>query len=276
MSWFQDPQLYISRETPGLKLYRMKEPIGTPIALSGWVVHQMVSNYNHFTWSREPLDSPFYRLPGINTPETVLLTRKEDLDSENQALKIIISDLKARNSTLEDDKIKLINNLNGAKTMNLVEKRLFDLEATVATLRDEFKRNYDCEKAEKQVLKEQVSELTSKLKECCGSTDEEPWKSGNSPVPKNWVPFEDLDVQNFPRNASLKIIKAPGALKFVEDTTTNVQASRFYGGLYPIVVVNVEELIPDKHDARFDPNIWGSYSNAGTSFAARKLFKSEM
>ncbi|XP_026438951.1 uncharacterized protein LOC113337497 isoform X2 [Papaver somniferum] len=217
MAWYKDPQLYISRETPGLKLYRMKEPIGTPIALSGWVVYQMASNYYHLTWAREPLNSPFYRLPGINTPETELLAQKEALDRrvsileaeisplkvvvrmskenrntlirEKQALERIVSDLKARNSTLEDDKLKLMNDLNEIKAENRVEKRLSDLEATVSTLREfmrscdgknTFVNELDDEKAE--IKAEQVSVLTSKLKDCCGaggrSADEEPWKSG--------------------------------------------------------------------------------------------------
>ncbi|KAI3997329.1 hypothetical protein MKX01_003132 [Papaver californicum] len=341
MAWYKDPQLYICRETPGLKLYRMKEPIGTPIALSGiidygfldyskhlslannkesdfdaflssikfdgvtfklincqgWVVYQMVSNYHHFTWAREPLNSPFYRLPGINSPETVLLAQKEALDrrvfileteisplkivlrkskedrntliNEKQALDRIISELKARNSTLEDDKIKLINDLNGIKAENLVEKRLSDLEAMVSTLEAEVRRNNSDKNTligEKQDLESQVSELTSKLKECCGSADKEPLKSGNNP---NWVAFEDLDVLNIPRNTSLKITKAPGALKLDEDDTTNVRASRFHGGIY-LVAVNVEELIPGKDEARFDPTFWGQYKNAGTSYAARK------
>ncbi|XP_026425251.1 uncharacterized protein LOC113321582 [Papaver somniferum] len=264
MAWYKDPQLYICRETPGLKLYRMKEPIGTPIALSGiidygfldyskhlclannkesdfnvflssikfdgvtfklincqgWVVYQMVSNYHHFTWAREPLSSPFYRLPGIHTPEAVLLAEKEALN-----------------------------------------RKVSKLTEQVSS------------------LAEQVSDLTSKLKECrgvgSGSADEKPWRSGDSSIPNNWVPFEDLDIQNIPRNTFLKIIKAPGALKFEGDYTTNVQASRFYGGI-SLVAVNIEELIPDKDEARFHPDIWGSYNNAGTSYATRKLHESEM
>ncbi|MCL7052224.1 hypothetical protein MKW94_024120 [Papaver nudicaule] len=155
------------------------------------------------SWSREPVYSPYYNLPGIFTPP---------VDAEKEALRRRVSE-----------------------------------------------------------LEKQVSDLTSELK----PADEEPWKSTYSSVPSNWVPYEDLDVQNFiPRNTTLKIIKAPGALKFVEDNT-NVRASRFHGGIQ-LVAVNLEELTPDKDEARFDPDIWGSYNHEGTSYAARKLFESEM
>ncbi|KAI3911246.1 hypothetical protein MKW92_029619 [Papaver armeniacum] len=153
------------------------------------------------SWSREPMNSPYYSLPGITPP----------VDAEKEALK----------------------------------KRVSDLE-------------------------KQVSELTSKLKKCSSGLAEEPWKKSGD-VPRNLVPFEDLDGLKIPRNTSLKIIKAPGALKFVEDNTTNVRASHFQGGLY-LAAVNVQELMtPNKKEARFDPSIWGVYENAGTEYVARKF-----
>ncbi|KAI3985688.1 hypothetical protein MKX01_014509 [Papaver californicum] len=252
-SWYQDPQLFMCnashRASDGFNVYRCSKELSGPIhvsnlkricsgikkdrafdALLAYLVNFYIrSGYKIWrivncqglaiiwdqstcgeiicSWSREPLDSPYYNLPGITPP----------VDDEKEALK----------------------------------KRVSDLE-------------------------KQVSQLTSKLKECCGSADEEPWKIGMSTVPKNWVRYEDLDTVKIPRNTSLKIIKAPGALKFGEDNTTNVRVSHFHGGVY-LAAVNIEELIPDKDKARFDPDIWGSYDDAaGKSYAARKLFKSEM
>ncbi|KAI3911242.1 hypothetical protein MKW92_029615 [Papaver armeniacum] len=184
------------------------------------------------SWSREPLDSPYYNLPGITPP----------IDAEKEALKKRVSDLESRNAALETE-VQMLNEENNNEIRE---------------------------------LEKEVSELTRKLKECCGSADEESWKIGNSTVPSNWVPFEDLDALNIPKKTFLKIIKAPGALKFVEDNTTNVRGSRFYGGIY-LAAVNIEELIPDKDEARFDPAIWGVYEDdAGTSYAARKMVKPEM
>ncbi|KAI3838902.1 hypothetical protein MKX03_002678 [Papaver bracteatum] len=210
------------------------------------------------SWSREPLDSPFYRLPGITPP----------VDAEKEALKKRVSDLLAEISPL---KVEVQRNKQDKSTLvnekKAVEKINTELKAKNSTLEADVQR----EKNEKRDLEKQVSELTSKLKECCGSADGEPWKSENTTVPNDWLPLEDLDVLNMPKNTSLKMIKASGALKLGEDNTTNVQASHFYRGIY-LAAVNVEELIPDKDEARFDPNIWGSYKNAGTSYAARKLF----
>ncbi|KAI3964040.1 hypothetical protein MKW92_014283, partial [Papaver armeniacum] len=71
------------------------------------------------------------------------------------------------------------------------------------------------------------------------------------------------------------------APEFREDKTTNVKVEHFYRGmmngdlLYPIVVVDVEELIPNKEKAMFDPNVWGLFNNAGAYYAARKPYESE-
>ncbi|KAI3891278.1 hypothetical protein MKX03_000106, partial [Papaver bracteatum] len=246
-SWYQDPQLFICNAThracDGFNVYRCTKELCGSIRVSNlnricsgvkkgrdfdallaylikfyirsgyqtWRIvncqglaiiwDQSVCGEIICSWSREPMDSPYYNLPGITPPA----------DAEKQALK----------------------------------KRVSDLE-------------------------KQVSELTAKLKKCAGgSADEEPWKKSGA-VPKNLVPVDDLDVLKIPKNTSLKIIKAPGALKLVEDSSTNVRASRFHGGIY-LAAVNVEELMtPDKHEARFDPDIWGLYSNAGTDYVARK------
>ncbi|KAI3981428.1 hypothetical protein MKX01_021888 [Papaver californicum] len=214
------------------------------------------------SWSRAPPDSPYYSLPGITSTPPV--------DAEKEALRRRVSDLKAEISPLKvevqrnkEDKNTLINEKKA------VEKINSELKARNSTLEADVQRG----KNEKRDLEKQLAELTSKLKKCRGgSADEEPWKSGNRIVPNNWVSFEDLDVLTIPKNISLKMIKAPaGALKFVEDNTTNVHPSRFYGGIY-LEGVNVEELIPNKHEARFDPTIWYLYRNAGTFYAARKLF----
>lgn len=281
-SWYENPQLFICnashRASDGFNVYRCsKEPSG-PIhvsdlkriscgvkrqsvfdALLAYLIDFYVRSGSKIwrivnsqglailwdqssgreimcSWSREPLDSPYYNLPGITPP----------VDADKEALKKRVSDLESRNSALETE----VQMMNQDKDNDLIE--------------------------EKRELEKQVSELTAKLKECCGSADEESWKIDNSIVPSNWVSFEDLDALNIPRKTFLKFIKAPGALKFEEDNMTNVRGSRFYGGIY-LAAVNIEELIPDKDDARFDPDIWGVYEDdAGTSYAARKLVKPEM
>ncbi|MCL7041939.1 hypothetical protein MKW94_023580 [Papaver nudicaule] len=138
-------------------------------------------------------------------------------------------------------------------------------------------------------LEEKVTLLEAKIssleeaqeKTCCGaagsggSSMEEPWITGQT-VPSNWVPFDDLDVQSFSKNVPLMITKATGGLKFGDDNTTNVQASRFYGGIFPIAVVDIGELTPNREEARFDPDVWSRYYNAGITYAARKLFPSEI
>ncbi|KAI3974679.1 hypothetical protein MKX01_004408, partial [Papaver californicum] len=63
-----------------------------------------------------------------------------------------------------------------------------------------------------EALEKQVSDLTSKLAQCCGAAGgglsvEEPWITGHA-VPNNWVRFEDLDVLAFSENTPLKITKA--------------------------------------------------------------------
>ncbi|KAI3881076.1 hypothetical protein MKX03_015706, partial [Papaver bracteatum] len=116
-------------------------------------------------------------------------------------------------------------------------------------------------------------DLTSKLSQCCvavgdGSSIKEPWITGRT-VPSNWVPFEELDVhQAFSKIIPLAISKATGGLKFGDDNTTNIQVNHFYQGIYPIVVVNVAELTPNRREARFDPEGWSLYTNAGISYAA--------
>lgn len=303
MSWYHDPQIFIcnayNSASQGFNEYRCKkDPNGTVHvselqrissgvhkgrdfdALLAYLINffvrsgaktwrivncqglailweQTPCNGTVCSWSREPLDSPYYRLPGITPP----------VDAEKEALKRRVSDLLAEISPLKvevernkQDKTTLVNEKKA------VEKTNSELKARNSTLEADVRR----EKTEKKDLEKKVSELTLKLQECCGSADGEPWKSGRT-VPNDWVPFEDLDVLNTRNITSLKMIKASGALKFAEDNTTNVQASHFYGGIY-LAAVNVEELIPDKDEARFDQNIWSSYKNAGTSYAARKLF----
>ncbi|KAI3877985.1 hypothetical protein MKW92_026691, partial [Papaver armeniacum] len=121
--------------------------------------------------------------------------------------------------------------------------------------------------------------VTSKLEGCCGaggeSVVEGSWMNGNT-VPSNWVRFEELDVQTFSKKTTLTITKATGAPNFGVDKTTNIETNNFYRGIFPIVVVNVAELTPNREEARFDPDIWGCYNNAGISYAARKPFASEM
>lgn len=229
------------------------------------------------TWSHEGENMPFYSLPGISKKESVteLLADKQALEEKISSLELSNSNFQKRVSELEegnsilkaevqrerDAKTAFINGLNGEKSHQKHEELLARLAGLEAHL-------------EKQILG-----VSSKLEGCCGAEDgsavEGPWMSGHT-IPSSWVPFEELDVQTFSKNTTLTITKADGAPKFGVDKTTNVETSYFYRGMFPIVVVNVAELTPNREEARFDPDIWGSYSNAGISYAARKPFASEM
>ncbi|MCL7044827.1 hypothetical protein MKW94_002472 [Papaver nudicaule] len=189
------------------------------------------------TWSKEEPDSPFWSLPGITKPKSVI---EQALEKKKEALEAENANLKAQANRERGDEI------------------LAGLEA----------------------LGKQVLDLTLKPVHCCGgagvgSSVEEPWTTGHT-VPSNWVSFRDLDVEPFSKNIPLMITKATGGLKFGDDNTTNVRASHFYGGIFPIVVVHIAELTPDREEARFDPDVWSRYVNAGIEYAARKPFPSEM
>ncbi|KAI3957050.1 hypothetical protein MKW92_035856, partial [Papaver armeniacum] len=171
-------------------------------------------------------------------------------------------DLEAENSTLKDEVKRLTNGLNTEKS---TDQKHEEVLARFSAL---------------EALDLQVLDLTSKFLQCCGagggsSVEEHPWISGHT-VPGDWVPFDELDVLNFFKTTTLTITKDASAPKFLEDNTTNVRASHFYRGVYPIVLVNVEELIPNREEARFDRHVWGCYNNAGINYAARKQFASEI
>ncbi|KAI3880957.1 hypothetical protein MKX03_007803, partial [Papaver bracteatum] len=188
-----------------------------------------------------------------------------------------VSDLQQQLEREKTDKEALAKRASDSESMYATSKNNEKkLTVEVSDLQQQLER----EKNDRQTLEKKNSELTSKLEESCGaggeSADkEEPWITDH-PVPSNWVPFDDLDVQMFPKDNHLKISKVIGAPKFGEDNTTNVRLNRFYRGVYPIVVVNVAELIPNQDEARFDPKIWSVYRNEGISYAARKPFESEM
>ncbi|MCL7048519.1 hypothetical protein MKW94_000577 [Papaver nudicaule] len=229
-----------------------KSGIRNYINRQGWVVNWDLG-ISRGTWSREEPNSPFWSLPGITKQKS----------ATGEALEEKVSVLEAKP---EDE----INNNKKEKADS--DKRVLDLESEISRERDE-----------KSALKQQVLDLTSKLSVQCSdaagsggsSIDEEPWITGQT-VPSNWVPFDDLDVQSFSKNVPLMITKATGGLKFGDDNTTNVQASRFYGGIFPIAVVDIGELTPNREEARFNPDVWSRYYNAGITYAARKLFPSEI
>ncbi|KAI3987211.1 hypothetical protein MKX01_031695 [Papaver californicum] len=212
------------------------------------------------TWSREERSSPFWSLPGIEQAlkgrvlEAKIFCFEEEnkrIKKEKEALEAEKFILRAELSKERDEKSVLINGLR-------TEDMLASLEA----------------------LEKQVSDLTSKLVKCCGAAGgglsvEEPWITGHA-VPNNWVRFEDLDVLAFSENTPLKITKATGGPVFGNDNTTNVRANRFYHGVFPIVVVDIAGLTPNREEVRFDPYVWGFYNNAGISYAARKPFASEI
>lgn len=226
------------------------------------------------TWSREELNSPFWSLPGIKTPE-ILQAENRALEKENSELKAKFSSLQGQSDSSKVEKEAL-------------DKRVLDLEAENAILKSQVNR----ERNEKilaglkreeilaglDALEKQVSDLTSKLVQCCGAAGsgksvEEPWITGQT-IPSNWVPFKKLDVLS--KDIPLTITNPTGGSKFRKDNTTNVQANCFYRGIFPIVVVDIAELTPNREEARFDPDVWSSYNNNGIIYAARKPFSSEI
>ncbi|MCL7025062.1 hypothetical protein MKW94_006116 [Papaver nudicaule] len=315
MSWYTDPQLFIySYDAVNFNVYRVTKEVGINPFLPGdhtsqgyltfskhlYLGNNRESDYDAFkatfpksephkfincqgwvinwvygtakgTWSREEPNSPFWNLPGITKPKS-----ETDLALEEK-----VTLLEAKISSLEGE-------INNSKKEDL-DKRVLDLEAEINRERDEKSVLVNCLKREDvlmaglEALQQQVLDLTSKLSVQCSdaagsggsSIAEEPWITGQT-VPGNWVPFKDLDVQPFSKNIPLMITKAAGGLKFGDDNTTNVHASRFYGGIYPIVVVHIAELTPNRDEARFDPDVWSRYTNAGITYAARQPFPSEM
>lgn len=241
----------------------------------------LVINWPSGTWSLEEPNSPFWSLPGITKPNSVIQ------QAENQALAKENSDLKEKISSLQDEVSK-----SKAEKEAIIDKRVLALEAENAILKGEFNRERDGKNALIDGLKREdmlagltalqqhVMDLTSKLDQCCGvagdvSPIEEPWIT-NQTVPGNWVSFGELDVLPLSKNPTLTITKAAGGSKLGDDKTTNIQAKCFYRGIYPIVVVDVAELTPNREEARFDSSVWGLFDNAGICYAARKPFASEM
>ncbi|KAI3849620.1 hypothetical protein MKX03_008389, partial [Papaver bracteatum] len=226
-----------------------------------------------------------------------------DLQREKNIKKSIIDDEVMK---LKNEKNALINDLEKVKAERVsLEKTISESTDEIASLRDKNKeltedldvwkeeisnvqQQLDREKKDKQSLEKEVLQLKAKLEECCGagggSADREPWMSGTA-LPSTYVPFEELNDQAIPSTRRpLIVTKTSGTTPtFGEvDYTTNVQTSYFYQGMlnarlaYPIVLVNVSELLPKKEKARFDPNVWSLFNNAGTFYAARKPFESEI
>ncbi|MCL7037365.1 hypothetical protein MKW94_029166 [Papaver nudicaule] len=179
---------------------------------------------------------PFEDLDVLNFPKTTSVTITEGPSKPSSAyfwtqaeeLTSVVKSLQAH--------MKL------AEKLQVVERKNSELVAETSSLRNLLNQvKYD-----NQALQTRVSDLTTKLEECCGSrggsTDVQPWMKEDT-VPNHWVPLEELDVLNLPKNP-VAIMEEPSQPKFVEDLTTNVQVHRFYRGAF-IVAVNVEELIPD-------------------------------
>ncbi|KAI3881899.1 hypothetical protein MKX03_021268 [Papaver bracteatum] len=242
------------------------------------------------------------------------LTLREDLqrevndriveEAEKQSLVKRIFDLETKSSILKDES-KRLNNEKYTLEMILAtsqdeiaslkdknKEMAEDLEIWINEVSD-LQQQLDREKKGNQSLEIEVAGLKLKLERCCpnggaavcasvsASVYIEPWMNGYT-VAYDWVPFEDLCVREFSRSGRpLTLAKTvSGAPAFSEDNTTNVHVNYFYRGLlnkrvYPIVIVNVVELIPNKEKARFDPNIWSLFNNAGITYAARKPFESE-
>ncbi|MCL7042486.1 hypothetical protein MKW94_028646, partial [Papaver nudicaule] len=144
------------------------------------------------TWSREEeIDSVINSLPaiGINPFATLLAEKLQAVEKKNL-------ELEKENYRLIDDN-------------KLDYERHCELVAENSNLQEQLNQ----EKNDRQALEKLVLDLTSKLKECRGAgsglSDVEPWMSGRM-VPSNWVPFEELDVQNLPNGTPLTIAEAPG------------------------------------------------------------------
>lgn len=242
-----------------------------------------------------------------------ILNDKDGHAAEKQALEKIVSDLEATkislNVEMHEEKNDNGTPISEEAEKQTLKKKISDLEAIISSLEDkakqltediniwldeisELQEEVNQENKAKQALEKKVAELTSKLEKCtCGAAEEspmtdkkeqkEPWMN-DSTVPSNWVPYEEL-VQAFSRSSPLSMTKACecDSAGLSEDSTTNIQVHYFYRGSlrgrpYPVIVVKVEELIPNKEKARFDPSVWGLFNNAGTCYAARKPFESEM
>lgn len=251
MSWYRDPQLFIDSDGySGFNVYRVTEEllVGTVLTSGSFKDAGRYSFFEHLSL-------------GSNKPS--------DYDA-------FVSDLKDGNKLRVANSQGFVATFNGTEfilSRQLPNSPFYSLPG-IQAICVEVLLALDIKVSD---LEKKISELTSKLEEGCGvgggSADKEPWMTGH-PVPSNWVSYDDLDVRTFPKDNHLNITKV--LPKFAEDKTTNVHSARFYSGVFPIVVVNVDELIPNKEDARFDPEIWSLCINNRTSYAARKPFESEM
>lgn len=93
------------------------------------------------TFSREELNSPFWSLPGVKTPEMLMF--------ENGALGKEKSELKANNSKLEEECKRI------KKGKESLEEKVSDLEAKLSSLQDQVYNN----KVEKEAADKRVSDL---------------------------------------------------------------------------------------------------------------------
>lgn len=258
MSWYTDPELFVSYYAPNYEYY----------------IDRIVKNYN--------IPLIYGDISGVeelNFSKHLSLGHNKESDYD---------DLKSSLATnYVDKRIKFVNcqglvvdwdETRRVGTWSRVEEH--DWIDCIFYSLPGFEEQMNLEEDDRQALQTQVSDLTAILEESrgagSGSNNVQPWTSGDA-VPSHWVPFEDLDVLSFPRNTPpLEITKGPSMPTFVEDVTTNVQISHIHRGAF-IVVINVSELTPDNYEqARFDPEFWGLYINAEISYAARKLFESEM
>lgn len=116
----------------------------------GWVITCTEFMYpESYTWSREKLDSPFYRLPGlsIKAPATVANEGDEREKAQVQALVKRVLDLKLSNCALKDERER------EKAGKQALEKRVSVLELNNRVFQHEARKN----KEEKQALEERVS-----------------------------------------------------------------------------------------------------------------------
>ncbi|KAI3904934.1 hypothetical protein MKW92_009904 [Papaver armeniacum] len=214
MSWYRDPKLFLRYRASIERFYihRIMKKYNVPLYKEYFdtsevldfsrhlsLGHNQESNYDALkswlkkitallsilgTWSRvEENDSVFYSLPGIFSPYEIKLAEKRADERK-------ISDLK--------DKLDY-------------EVTKFNSEVTY------LQEQLNQEKNDRQA---QVSDLTTKLEECCDtggrSADVQRWKSGDT-ASSQLVPLEGLDVIRFSNNTSLTSMEGSSSWSRVEE-----------------------------------------------------------
>ncbi|XP_026434790.1 golgin subfamily A member 6-like protein 7 [Papaver somniferum] len=202
MSWYKDPQLFIFRGADSLfRIVRIKKETGILVLLSDLadlesldfskhlsLGHNKDDDYAAFkssfpqnilkfvnsqgvvvnwdgqkysgTWSREEIKSPFYNLP---TFQQALQRKVSELEAKNSTLQDQIkrkNEEKQRISKLETENSTLQHNVKMSKEkQQIFDDKVSKLEAKIYTMQDEINRN----KEEQQSMDKRASELESEI-----------------------------------------------------------------------------------------------------------------